>query len=88
MCEFKTMEIYESPKKQQNEEKYGINENSCECCMKPIQNIKYWIHMTTSYKACNTIDEDILKQNGTESQGFFPIGNNCAKRFKKEFLFT
>lgn len=84
---FKTHPIYESPKKDQNEEKYGIlSGNQCICCMRPMKaGETKAIHAVTSWEAVN-VDESELPE-GYTSQGLFPVGNSCAKKFPKEFIF-
>jgi hypothetical protein len=76
----KTHPIYESPKKEANERKYGLNSNSCVCCGKPTAEHLY-IHATTDWKAVDTTEEI------ANSQGAFPIGPECAKHFPKGFIF-
>jgi len=85
-------ELYISPVRDRNEEKYGFNENQCICCKKPIKDIEnsYWIHMNEGgYVLNNKIvtEENTESLTGYRSMGCFPIGNECAKKFKKEFLF-
>lgn len=79
----KTHPIYESPKKEQNEERYGIAENSCVCCGKRIKNVFLGIHATTDWVAVDEGDDTKV----SNSQGWFPVGTECAKHFPKEFLF-
>jgi len=85
MTEIKTYEIYESPKKQANEERFGNKSNSCICCGRPTAD-KLFIHASTHWVAVNTTEDD-LSSIGMESQGAFPIGPECAKKFPKEFIF-
>lgn len=78
-----TKELYESPMKERNEEKYGLLTDQCICCGKPMKSgEKLFVHMNTDWMAVNpTIDEkDCEKLTGAESQGCFPIGNDCAKK--------
>lgn len=78
-----TYPIYESPVKERNEKKFGIQSNSCVCCGK-LTAEKLWIHATTDWLAIDEPDESKVEN----SQGCFPIGPECAKRFPKEFIFT
>ena len=80
----KTHPIYISPQKDANDDKYGMPENACICCGKPTNGTR-WIHATTGGVAINVSD---LELEGTEyeSQGAFPVGPNCAKRFPIEFI--
>lgn len=79
----KTFPIYESPKKEANEERYGLTGKSCVCCGKPTAQ-KLWIHATTDWVAVDEVDQDKVPN----SQGAFPIGSECAKKFPKEFIFA
>lgn len=83
----KTTELYESPKRQQNENKYGILAGpQCICCMKPIETPKsaYSVHMNTDWLAVHpSISEDLCAaETGSESQGWFDIGPECAKKMQ------
>lgn len=77
-----TFEIYESPKKEANEAKYGIQSNSCVCCGK-LTAEKLFIHATTDWVAVDEPDQNKVEN----SQGAFPIGPECAKKFPKQFIF-
>jgi hypothetical protein len=79
----KTFPIYESPMKESNEHKYGSHSNSCVCCGKRTAE-KFWIHATTDWVAVDEPDESKVP----DSQGAFPVGPECAKKFPKEFIFT
>lgn len=59
-----------------------FNQEPCVICEKPMNindNTKF-IHMLTTIEA--TSDEDHVN-----SQGFFPIGNDCCKKLPKNFIF-
>jgi hypothetical protein len=81
-----TKELYESPMKERNEEKYGHLGNQCICCFKPMaEGEKSYVHMNTNWVAVNpniVTDENCQELTGAESQGCFPIGNSCAKRMR------
>ena len=88
-----TAELYESPSKDKNEEKYGHLSNQCICCMKPMSEddkTAKSVHMNTDWKAVHTSveEEDCEKLTGAESQGSFPIGNSCAKKMPKGFVYS
>ena len=85
-----THELYESPTKDRNEEKYGMTTgNQCICCMKPmaegetkrIRMNEYWVAVRTDVKI-----EDYLNLTGAQIQGEYEIGNSCAKKMPKEFI--
>ena len=85
----KTCELYVSPIKERNIEKFGHVSNQCECCGKIMTDGESkMVHMNTLWLVMeNTIltDEDALN-HGFESQGYFSIGNSCAKKMKKQFI--
>ena len=84
-------ELYISPMYDRNQEKYGDNENQCVCCKKPIKDIKnsYWLHMNEGGDVLhNSLNEsNCEKLTGFRSMGCFPIGNDCAKKIGKDFIF-
>lgn len=82
--EFKTMPIPESNKRDANLSRYGDHSDSCIVCGKRT-NEKFFIHASTDWVAVNILDDD-LTHYGSESQGCFPIGSDCAKKLPKEFI--
>jgi hypothetical protein len=85
--EIKSMELYVSPMRERNLDKYGYDSDSCECCGKKLNlDQSKSVHMGTDWMAYNTDDVTIIDGiayiTGTnvETQGFFPIGNDCAKK--------
>jgi len=85
-----TAELYESPQRDKNEEKYGnISGNQCICCMKPMKSGEVkMVHMNTGWVAVHTsvTEENCEELTGDGSQGSFPIGNSCAKKMPKGFV--
>jgi hypothetical protein len=81
--------LYVSPVKERNIERDGEYADMCECCGKRIKEGETkMVHMNTNWMAMhNSIktDEDALKY-GFETQGYFYIGNTCAKKMPKEFI--
>lgn len=76
-------ELYQSPKLDDNLEKYGHLTNQCICCGKPMkEGEKLHVHINTDWFAVHPSipTEDFEKYTGAKSQGFFPIGNSCAKK--------
>lgn len=68
----------------QNIEKFGDHENTCICCGKRIKtypNCNY-VHLLTNGNIVSYSGDDI-----ENSQGFFPIGPNCAKKMIINFSF-
>jgi hypothetical protein len=93
--EIKTRELIESPRKEANEEKYGVHSDSCICCGRRQNDKKTeqkYVHMTTGWEMINTREVEEGTENivGTDfqTQGFWPIGNTCAKKYPKGFIFT
>jgi len=82
----KTMELYQSPNFDKNEElsKPGYTER-CVCCNKPMkpEQVKYMVHMTTDWLMTDTDDATLVGN----SQGLFPVGSECKKHLPKEFVF-
>lgn len=73
--------IFESPQKEANENRYGLVSESCVCCGKHTTE-KFFIHATTDWVATSLLDTEI-----DNSQGCFPIGPECAKKFPVQFIF-
>lgn len=74
-----TMELYESPVRDRNEDKYGHSAGlQCICCMKPIKDESkcLWVQMSTDWEVVHpSVDESEF-----DSQGAFPVGLDCAKK--------
>jgi hypothetical protein len=83
-----TGELYNSPMRDRNEEKYGHINNQCICCMKPLKGNTKMVHMNTNWQVVHKLvkEETCLELTGAESQGFFEIGNDCAKKMKNGFI--
>jgi hypothetical protein len=84
-----THRIYESSKKEQNRKKYGTAKHQCICCLKPMKEGEVLqIHMNVHCEAVHpsVTVEECQEKTGAESQGYFPIGNSCAKKMPKDFL--
>lgn len=84
-----TKPLYISPQRDKNEEKYGtLARNQCICCMKPMKEGEAvrWVHMNEAWLAVNpklVTEENCKELTGAKSQGWFPIGNSCAKKMKR-----
>lgn len=60
------------------------NQEPCIICQKPLNvsdKTKY-VHMLTSGELINS-----LNNYEFDSQGLFPIGNDCCKKLPKDFIF-
>jgi hypothetical protein len=62
------------------EEKYGSCSVSCFLCGRDTTE-KLFVHYTTDGHLINTREEV------ENSQGFFPVGSDCAKKLPKDFIF-
>jgi hypothetical protein len=83
------VELYQSPIRERNLDKYGHDTDQCICCGKPMKSGEsLHVHMGTDWMAYNTKEtnnvDGIEYISGTEkeTQGFFRIGNDCAKKMK------
>ncbi len=67
-----------------NIEIYGDHSNTCFLCGKRIKDTSKtkWVHYTTKGTIIST-NEDV-----EDSQGFFPVGNDCAKKLIIQFAFN
>lgn len=85
-----THPLYVSPSRKRNEQTYGqLSANQCICCLKPMKEGETkTVHMNEHWFAVNKeITETNCKElTGANSQGYFPIGNSCAKKMPKEFI--
>lgn len=79
-----TKAIYESSNRDANLEKYGEHGNQCICCGKIMkEGESKMVHMNTDWVAVNptvVTEENCKELTGADSQGWFPIGNSCAKK--------
>lgn len=67
-----------SSKYYDNIDKYGDHSNTCFICGKRTSKNK-WVHYTTRGNLTNN-------PNHEHSQGYFPIGSECAKKLPKSFI--
>lgn len=79
-----TKKLYESSMKERNIEKYGEIPDQCICCGKPVKkDHSLFVHMNENWEAVNPSlvnEENCNELTGANSQGLFPIGNDCAKK--------
>lgn len=84
-----TTELYISPMRDRNNEKYGSGD-FCICCGKPIKDMEKtkWVHMNEGWLALHSSVsyQNCFDLTGYNSQGCFPIGNECAKKMPKNFV--
>ena len=62
---------------------FKVNQEPCIICQRPvtISDRTKFVHMLTTLEIVNVGYHE-------ESQGLFPIGNECCKKFPKQFLFS
>lgn len=58
-------------------------EMGCIQCGRKIGKSSYWVHASTDGTVLHPDDQGDF---GTVSQGFFPVGSECAKMFDKAIL--
>jgi hypothetical protein len=75
-----TMELYQSPTSTFDGQHY-----ECVCCGRELkEGHNQYVHLNTEWVAVHpSIEEfDFKKLTGAESQGWWKIGNECAKKMK------
>ena len=86
MKNYKEIELKQSKNYERNIDLYGDYDDTCICCGKRTKNAKFQIHMSDNWMVCNLPTEEGFP-DGIESQGAWTVGNDCAKKFTKEFIF-
>lgn len=73
-----------SEKYDANIERYGEDSNSCFICGKRIKNMETAkeVHFLTNGNIVSYSGDDV-----DNSQGFFPVGSDCAKKLVVQFAF-
>lgn len=80
-----TKALYESPKKEENNDRYGEYGSECICCGRPMAaGMAQFVHMNEHWMAVSPEikEENCVELTGANSQGCFPIGSECAKKMK------
>ena len=81
-----TTEFIKTEKFEDNIDKYGWNDNTCECCGKPMKVKKYFVNTIEGPEVVEPhITEEEMLANGVYSQGIFYVGPECIKKYDKEF---
>lgn len=81
-----TTEILRSNDYDKNKRLYGDRSNSCFHCMRTTAE-EYFVHMLVTGLLTDNMKEP-SEGDGGDSQGFFPIGPECMKKYPKQFIFT
>jgi len=84
-----TEKCFETQEKYENSSKYKYKE-FCSCCGRGIKGEpKFWLNTIEgpSVVPFNTTEEE-MKKEGLYTQGLFPIGSECKKRYPKEYVGT
>jgi hypothetical protein len=82
----KELEFIQTENFEANIDRYGYNENTCECCGKQLKNKKWAVNTLEGPTVieANITDEEI-EASGLYSQGLFYLGSDCIKKYPKEF---
>ena len=82
----KTLEFKISEKFEDNIDKYGYDENTCECCGKQLKDKTNAVHVVEpSMVIPSNITEDELIKLGITTQGVYYLGSSCIKKYPKEY---
>jgi hypothetical protein len=76
------LEEVQSPNYEKNLERFGDHSDTCLICGKRTNGKSKYIHLLTNGNIVSYGGDDI-----EESQGFFPIGSDCAKKLTIQFTF-
>lgn len=75
-----------SNKYDDNIERLGDHSNTCFICGKPTAKNLYVHYSTDGHLIPINVKFDQMVKCNIESQGFFPIGSECAKKIGKSFI--
>lgn len=82
----KTIPFIQTDSFDKNIQKYGYNDNTCECCGKPMKGVKYGIQTIEGPDVIPAnVTQEELDASGLVSQGFFQIGSSCIKKYPKAY---
>lgn len=80
------IEIPMTNSRQKNLDTFGDLQSSCICCGKPT-NQKLWINTVEGPDAVfSHITEEDMAAHDKYTQGCFPVGPDCAKKFPKGYV--
>ena len=72
----------QSPNYENNLERFGDHSDTCLICGKRTKGNTKSVHLLTNGNIVSYSGDDI-----EESQGFFPVGSDCAKKLTIKFAF-
>jgi len=82
----KTLEFLISEKFDSNIEKYGYNENSCDCCGKQLKSKSWAVNTIEGPEVIPaSVTDQEIENEGLYSQGLFYLGASCIKKYPKEY---
>lgn len=82
----KTLEFKQTARFESNIEKYGYNNNTCECCGKPLENKDWAVNTIEGPEVIEAhITDEEIEAKGLYSQGIFYLGSTCIKKYPKSF---
>lgn len=80
------LDFIQSERFDDNVEKYGWDENTCECCGKPLKDKTNAINTLEGPTVIPAhITDEQIDNAGLVSQGTFFLGSNCIKKYPKEY---
>tara|TARA_R110002050_G_scaffold251867_1_gene390143 strand:+ start:212 stop:475 length:264 start_codon:yes stop_codon:yes gene_type:complete len=84
----KKLELITSKDYEKNIDTFGDDGTNCIVCGRKT-NEKHYLHMTTDWEMVPNnydCDDNDVFDNGETSQGLFPIGPICMRKYPKEFI--
>ncbi len=76
------LEEVQSPNYEKNIDRFGDHSDTCLICGKKTNGKSKYVHLLTNGNIVSYGSDDIV-----ESQGFFPVGSDCAKKLVVQFTF-
>lgn len=71
-----------------NDVKYN---DECFVCFRPMKTTGtesgYWVHLSFKSGTIMNIEQANTEEGEKQSQGFFPVGSDCARKIPKRFLY-
>jgi hypothetical protein len=79
-------DFIQSDKFDDNIEKYGYNDNTCECCGKQLKNKNNAIQTLEGPRVILAkVTNKEIEDAGLNQQGLFILGSDCIKKYPKEY---
>tara|TARA_R110002153_G_scaffold92442_1_gene224518 strand:- start:2874 stop:3149 length:276 start_codon:yes stop_codon:yes gene_type:complete len=82
----KELDFIQTASFQRNIDKYGLNDNTCECCGKQLENLDWAVNTIEGPTVVEAhITEEQMEEAGVYPQGIFYLGSSCIKKYPKAF---